>query len=609
MQDKRPSRTDNWVMIGQDLLKGGTNIKFKSSLRVKDFMRSNFIILNTDDPLQMAAEAIINGRTDGVPIVDGKGNMVGLLTKTTVLREVLAGTDLQTPVGQVMITNVFYTDPDEDVSQLITINVGNLPVVKDGKVLGIVTLSDTIRAYFSSLIVLREELYTIIDSTHNGILTVNEEDRVILLNKAAEDFLGLKQEDVFGTPITDILPESRLPEIMRSGSGEFGQKLTYKDRVFVSNQTPIVSNGEIIGAVAVFQDISELERISEELPYTKLIREELEQAQNLSEHYKEQLEKYGLMDKYVIRSQKSRDLADLCIRLGKVDATVLIQGESGAGKEIAAQIIHSSSSRCDRPMISINCASIPESLLESELFGYAPGAFTGAIRSGKPGIFETANGGTLFLDEVADLPLGLQAKLLRVIQEREITRVGSNTPISVDVRLITATNRDLREMVKRREFRQDLFFRLNVVPVTVPPLRERKAEIPFFVAHFLNKFNDKYSLNKRIDERTIKEMVNYDWPGNVRELENFIERVVVTYPGDVIRNISVQDIDSRINDMVDLDIFSGDALRTAVEKLEKYMIKNSLETLGSTRKAAHELGVSQPTIVRKAARYGIKIRE
>lgn len=718
----RSGGKDKWVMIGQGLLQDGANIIIKSSLKIKDFMRHNPSILNTHAPLRSAAEIIVNSKIDGVPIVDDSGCMVGLVTKTLVLREMLAGTDLEIPVSQIMITKVISTGPEEDVARLITVNVGNLPVVREGKVIGIVTLSDTIRAYFSSLMTLREELNTIIDSTHNGILTVNDEGKVILINKAAEDFLGLMREAVVGQPVSKVFPQSRMLEILKTGRADFGWKIVYGDRVFISNQTPVVSSGQIIGAVAVFQDISELELISEELNYTKQMKEELdaiiessfdgihvtdgggktlhvnrafsritgrthgelmgisvqelveegiysqpptsmvlsrrgpvtfsqisrpgntvmitanpvfdkqgslfrvvinardmteldilknqlEQAQNLTRHLREKLDKFNLADQYVIRSQKSRDLVDLCIRLGQVDATVLIQGESGVGKEITAQIIHSNSTRQSRPMISVNCAAIPEALLESELFGYAAGAFTGASKNGKPGIFETAHEGTLFLDEIAELPLNLQAKLLRAIQEKEITRVGSNSPITVDVRLIAATNRDLREMVQLKEFRKDLFYRLNVVPVVVPPLRERKAEIPFFVAHFLNKFNARYGFYKNIDERAIKDLMEYHWPGNVRELENLIERVVVTYPGQIIRHINLKEMDSGVNENMHIDLFAGYKLKTAVEQLEKYLIQSSLETFGSTRKVALELGVSQPTVVRKASKYGIKIRE
>jgi PAS domain S-box-containing protein len=712
---------EKWLTVAEYLSNLGRDLKIKSSLKVKDFMRYHPEFLTAKDSIRSAVEIMVNNSIDAVPIVDEAGDLQGIVTKTLVLREILNGIDLQQPISQIMISQVNSIGPEEDVSNLIAINVGNLPVLRDQTVVGMVTLSDTIRAYFSSLIALHAELNAVINSTHNGILTVNEAGEITLINKAAEWILGLKREDVVGKKISEVVPQSKLPEILASGQGRLGQKVVYQEKVFISNLTPVIGNKQIIGAVEVFQDISELEMISEELSYTKQIKEELsaiidssfdgfhitdnqgktlrinkaferitsipisdlmgktiaelvdagvychdvlklvlekrepvtisqeskpgntviitanpvfdeqgnlfrivinvrdiselndlrqqlEQARTLSHHYQEELNRYNLADQFVIRSKESRDLADLCVRLGQVDATVLIKGESGVGKEFAAQIIHSNSNRRDKPMIKVNCAAIPESLFESELFGYEPGAFTGASKEGKPGFFEAAHGGTLLLDEIGEMPLSTQAKLLRAIQDKVITRVGGTKPIKVDVRLIAATNRNLQEMVQNKEFRRDLYFRLNVIPVTVPPLRDRKVEIPFLVDHFVKRFNAKYGFKKRIDERQIKALMNYDWPGNVRELENLIERVLVTSPGNVIRHINLHDFDHADYEAINYEHFIGFKLQTAIEQLEKYLIQNSLETLGTTRKAAQELGVSQPTIVRKAAKYNIPLK-
>jgi len=712
---------EKWLTVAEYLSNLGRDLKIKSSLKVKDFMRYHPEFLTAKDSIRSAVEIMVNNSIDAVPIVDEAGDLQGIVTKTLVLREILNGIDLQQPISQIMISQVNSIGPEEDVSNLIAINVGNLPVLRDQTVVGMVTLSDTIRAYFSSLIALHAELNAVINSTHNGILTVNEAGEITLINKAAEWILGLKREDVVGKKISEVVPQSKLPEILASGQGRLGQKVVYQERVFISNLTPVIGNKQIIGAVEVFQDISELEMISEELSYTKQMKEELsaiidssfdgfhitdnqgktlrinkaferitsipisdlmgktiaelvdagvychdvlklvlekrepvtisqeskpgntviitanpvfdeqgnlfrivinvrdiselndlrqqlEQARTLSHHYQEELNRYNLADQFVIRSKESRDLADLCVRLGQVDATVLIKGESGVGKEFAAQIIHSNSNRRDKPMIKVNCAAIPESLFESELFGYEPGAFTGASKEGKPGFFEAAHGGTLLLDEIGEMPLSTQAKLLRAIQDKVITRVGGTKPIKVDVRLIAATNRNLQEMVQNKEFRRDLYFRLNVIPVTVPPLRDRKVEIPFLVDHFVKRFNAKYGFKKRIDERQIKALMNYDWPGNVRELENLIERVLVTSPGNVIRHINLHDFDHADYEAINYEHFIGFKLQTAIEQLEKYLIQNSLETLGTTRKAAQELGVSQPTIVRKAAKYNIPLK-
>ena len=710
---------DPWLSIVNHLISDGTTIIVKSSLKVRDFMRPNPWTLTVNDTLQDSLDIIINRKIDGVPVLDDSGFLVGLVTKTLVLRELSNNRPLDYPLKNMMRTDIVVTGPDEDVSTLITVSVGNLPVVDKGRVVGIVTLSDTIRAYFSSVLKLKEELNTIIDSMHNGLISVNEEGNIVLFNTAAESLFQLSREQVVGKPVMSVVPQSRLNEVLMTGQRESG-KLNFKDKLLISNRTPLISNNKVIGAVAVLQDISELEMISEELSYTKrmkdeldaiidssydgiyvtdgeghtlrvneaysrltgvpchelvgrnirdlleegifnqsatlavlerkervtisqelkngtsilvtgnpifdksgnivrvvtnardltdldTLRQQLQQAENLTKHFQVELNKYKLSDEYVIHSQKMKDLVELSIRLGQVDTTVLIQGESGVGKDVIAKTIHRYSLRGDKPLISINCAAIPESLLESELFGYAPGAFTGAKKDGKIGIFEIAHQGTLFLDEIGDLPFHLQSKLLRVIQQREITRIGSTTPVKIDVRLIAATNRDLWEMVLRKEFRRDLFYRLNVVPLYVPPLRERKEEVPYLAAFYLKHFNDKYGFNKRLDAKAVKSLINYDWPGNVRELENLIERLIVTCAGDTIKDAGLPD--PEIQDSITINLPSASLLKNAVEELEACMIQDAINRCGSTRKAAAELGVSQPTIVRKAAKYGINLRE
>ena len=710
---------DPWMSIVSDLIREGTTIIVKSSLKVRDFMRPNPWTLRVNDTLQDSVDIIINRKIDGVPILDDSGLLVGLVTKTLVLRELSRGRPLDYPLKNMMRTNIAVTGPDEDVSTLITISVGNLPVVDNGRVVGIVTLSDTIRAYFSSVLKLKNELNTIIDSMHNGLISVNEEGDIVLFNTAAESLFGLKRDQVVGKPVLSVVPQSRLNEVLKTGQRESG-KLTFQDRLLISNRTPIISNNRVIGAVAVLQDISELELISEELSFTKrmkdeldaiidssydgiyvtdgggrtlrvneaysrltgipchelvgrnigdlvaegvfsqsatlavlergervtisqelknganilvtgnpifdgsggivrvvanardlteldTLRQQLQQAENLTKHFQVELNKYKLSDEYVIHSQKMKDLTELSIRLGQVDTTVLIQGESGVGKEVIAKTIHRYSLRNNKPLISINCAAIPESLLESELFGYVPGAFTEAKKEGKPGIFEIAHQGTLFLDEIGDLPFHLQSKLLRVIQQREITRIGSTSPVKIDVRLIAATNHDLWEMVLKKEFRRDLFYRLNVVPLYVPPLRERREDVPFLIAFYLKKFNDKYGFNKQLDGKAVKSLVNYDWPGNVRELGNLIERLVVTCAGNTIKEVGLPALEPQGQIAVCLP--SSPSLKDALEEVEVCLIQDALNRCGSTRKAAAELGVSQPTIVRKAAKYGISLRE
>ncbi len=692
-------------------------------MKIRDIMTTNPVTLTGLQTLREAARMFIDKRIDGAPIINENGDLEGLITKSHVLRAASEGTDMDVPISMVMERQVTFVTPDHELDNLLNIEVGRLPVIENGRLVGIVTRSDLARAYYSSARDLEQEMAAVISSVHNAIVTVDQYGKVRVFNAAAEKLFGVSADEVVGQPLTTILPQSTLARIVETGRTEFSQKLIYDDRTLVSNRTPINVDGNIIGAVAVIQDISELEQISQELKSTRELKEELdaiinssfdgmyitdgqgttlrineaysritgirkeevvgktmdelvndgvydqsvtvlvmerkepvtisqevrtgksvlvtgnpifdeqgnlfrvvtnvrditelnslrqqlEHAMGLRMHYEEQLSRYHITDNYIIRSQKSRDMIDLILRLGQVDSTVLIQGESGVGKELVAEILHSNSLRKDKPLVRINCGAIPESLLESELFGYEDGAFTGAKKGGKMGIFEIANMGTLFLDEIGELPLQLQVKLLRVIQEKELTRVGGTKPIKVDVRLIAATNRDLWDMVSKNLFRKDLFYRLNVVPVNVPPLRERKEEIPAFAAHFVRLFNRRYELNKRLDRSVIEKLIEYDWPGNVRELENVIERALVTTPGEVIMNIVLPNDDTEMNQTVERERvpIGHKHLKPAVEALEKHMIYHALSELRSTRKAAVELGVSQPTIVRKAARYGIQTR-
>ncbi len=292
-------------------------------------------------------------------------------------------------------------------------------------------------------------------------------------------------------------------------------------------------------------------------------------------------------------------------KVAQVTSTVLILGESGVGKEVVARFIHNASLRRNAPFITINCGAIPQNLLESELFGYEAGAFTGAKRDGKPGMIEIASLGTLFLDEISDLPLDLQVKLLQVIQERRLTRVGGIQPIEVDIRIIAATNRDLAGMVEKGEFRADLFYRLNVVPIVIPPLRNRRDDVIPLIYHFLAKHNSAHGYNKTISREARESLTRYSWPGNVRELENLMERLIVTLEGE---EISVEDLPAYVKGEADTGslnvIVKGIMpLREAVEEVERQIIKHAQEKHETTYDMAEALGVNQSTVVRKIKKY------
>lgn len=568
-----------------------------------------------------------------------------------------------------------------------------------------------------------KEINALIDSMYNPVLVIDELGCLIACNESAERIIRHSKEQVLGKPLTAILEKSRLHTILKTGKTESVQKIAIGDQTYISNRTPVKIDGKIVGAMAVLQDISELEHISSELSVTRnlsqeltaiiessfdgiyvtdgnaktirvnksyeritglrreelidrtmhelvadgffnesvtlkvlstkqpeslvqhirsgktlmvtgtpvfdekgsislvvtnvrdvtelhLLQKKLKAMESLQNRYLEELtqlkKRTGNDGKYIIISKKMADVHALALRLAKVDSTVLIQGESGVGKEVVADIIHSASPRKGKPLMKISCAAIPEHLLESELFGYSEGAFTGAKKSGRPGLFEMADKGTLLLDEIGEMPLGLQAKLLRVVQEKQCLRIGSSEPVSVDVRILAATNRNLKTMVSRKEFRKDLFFRLNVVPIHIPPLRERKEAIAGFVQHFLKKLNTKYGYDKTFSPKAMDCLYHYDWPGNVRELENLIERVVVVTPGSEITPESLPGRLTETKPSALLPKYHYTSLRAAINEFEKNIISQVLKEQGSTRKAARVLGVNQSTIVRKAGRYGLR---
>jgi len=298
------------------------------------------------------------------------------------------------------------------------------------------------------------------------------------------------------------------------------------------------------------------------------------------------------------------------LRVSRVDSTVLLQGPSGAGKDVFARLLYRLSARRDEPMVSVNCGAIPENLLESEFFGYKKGAFTGAGNSGKAGLFEQANHGILFLDEVGELPINLQVKLLQVIQDRRCRRLGDVKDIDLDVRVIAATNRDLRSMVSEGLFRADLFYRLYVVPISIPALNERREDILPLSLMFLNQYNLKYKVNRTLGHELMSVLETYDWPGNVRELQNVVERMVVTADAETLTPKHLpESILHSCGDLIPTSYPDSTMnLKEARERLEYDLIKRAVIKTGNSRKAAKLLGVDHSTVVRKAQRYGLDIR-
>lgn len=368
------------------------------------------------------------------------------------------------------------------------------------------------------------------------------------------------------------------------------------------------ASGEILRVISFSHDLTELKHLKED--YEKL-RTTMEIYQSEIQELREK--DHGL-EEMVIQSKSIQRIWQLVQRVAKSDASVVFLGESGVGKTVFARALHNGSPREKETFIEVNCGAIPESLFESEMFGYESGSFTGANKKGKPGLIELADKGTLFLDEIGELPLPVQAKLLKVLQEKEVTRVGGIKSKTIDFRLIASTNQDLEQMVKQGKFRQDLFYRLNVISITIPPLRDRQEDIASLAHFYLQKFNEKYKMNKFFHAATTKELVAYDWPGNVREIQNMIERLVITsetntiYPDSLpfyIQQERHQKTDSSFFDELEE---RGTTLREALEEVEIRWLKRAVRQYKTTYEMAEYLGLNQSNVVRKLKKYGINAK-
>ncbi|RJR34801.1 MAG: PAS domain S-box protein [Desulfobacteraceae bacterium] len=688
-------------------------------MKTSDVMNADPFCLHANDTVQYAATKFREKRIDAAPVIDETGKAVGLFTKTHLFHVVEGGHDGTGSVGQWMTAPVKTVPLHGAAEDLLKGKLHAAPVVdSQGRVVGLLTRDNVRDSLLMEFEKSHEKLKTVLESSYNAIIAIDAKGFVTNWNSAAERITGIDRTEANGRLLNDVLPMSELMTVLKNGRTKRGQKLQLGQTLAITNRAPIIKGGEIVGAVAVLQDISDLESIAAELKTTRELNKELDAiidsvyeglyitdgqantlkinkaytrmtgikaeevlGRNMKElvdngyysqsvsllvlekkkpvtimhvikgkkkylitgnpvfnekneifrvvttvrdvselnRLKQKLEtaeklsaKYHLeiqhlrsqqmkQTEFIERSEKMKDVLNVAYQAAQGNATVLILGETGVGKELVGRYIHKNSPRNQAPFINVNCAAIPENLLESELFGYEKGAFTDATTS-KPGMFELADTGTIFLDEIGDLAFGLQGKLLRVLQEKEVTRIGGTKHRRLDIRIIAATNRDLGKLVKEGTFREDLFYRLNVIPILIPPLRVRKEEIPYLANHFLAILNKQYGRSKSMRDRDMEILMQYTWPGNIRELRNIIERWIVIDNEDLVSLVHLE------NEGMPASFQQADKavrLRDAVSEIEKRLLTQALEK-GSTRKAARQLGISQPSLLRRARKYGIE---
>ncbi|MBB6284977.1 sigma-54 interaction domain-containing protein [Geobacillus subterraneus] len=448
-----------------------------------------------------------------------------------------------------------------------------------------------------------EWLLAILQSIHDGVLVIDDQEIVRLVNPEYTNITGVEADEIIGKRLRDVRPNAQLPETLRDGRVRVGVYRKEGEKEYVVDMAPIIVNHRVIGAVSICKGLTEVHKLARELKRNKEKLSELKRT--VDSIYQA---KYTFQH-IVGRSRQLTEMIRIAKRAAESDLPVLIMGESGTGKELFAQAIHQASARAERPFVPVNCAAIPDSLLESELFGYVEGSFTHAKKGGKIGLFELADKGTIFLDEIGDLPYDLQAKLLRVLQEKTIRKVGDTREKAIDVRIIAATNKDLHQLVMKQYFREDLFYRLHVITLHLPPLRERKEDIPVLIESMLQSAatsaqHPVYSLSSE----ALALLQSYDWPGNIRELKNAIDYAICMTDKTEIHLHHLPPSISKGQAVCQPPV-PAQPLKKVLEETERRLILETLHQFGSDvegkRKTAKALGMSLATLYNKLKKLGI----
>ncbi len=569
-------------------------------------------------------EAILDSVHEGIIVIEKAGRIVLINKAAARAVGVSQAEALRRHIGEIMphtgLTEVLREGQMQGHGKIVIKDrpfiISSTPIRYDSEIWGAVGIfhevpapesgPETMEAYPKMVKELHEigkELELIIESSNDGLYITDGKGITLRVNRPFEEITGIRADEVVGRQMRELVDEGFFSEsvTLEILSRKLPRPVTKiyslrNGKYVISTGRPVFDErGEIYRVVTNMRDITHFRDFEKRLAETRSALEKYraEATRLRSEFLKE--------EDAVARSKTMFRVLDMVKQVAPYPTTVLVTGESGVGKEVVAKLLHVYSGRHDGPFIKVNCGAIPESLIESELFGYEPGAFTGAARKGKPGMLELADNGTLFLDEIGELALDMQVKLLQVIQDQTVMRLGGVSSRSVSVRFIAASNRDLPDMVEQKLFREDLYYRLNVVKIDVPPLRDRKGDIPALALHFLNTYCTEYKINKKISPQAMEVLRAYPWPGNVRELKNVIESLVVLAPGPVISPEHLpQEINTHVQGKQRLVSVTGLVpLKDAVAEVEAQLITRAVRECGSIRKAAKALHVAHSTLLRK----------
>jgi transcriptional regulator with PAS, ATPase and Fis domain len=562
------------------------------------------LVLGCHQTVQEAIQLFSEHGIAAVDVVDEHGRSVGRCTWRMLLRAIAKEMDRMALIGDVLAAFSMdgKTEPKEDSME-----------TSDGEGdSGAAAELERLRRELEETHRLAETMKTVLDAAYEGVVVVDGNGMVREINRAYCQFLGIRREDAIGKHVTEVIENTRLHICVQSGIPERGYIQKIYGQPMVVHRIPIWRDGKVIGAVGmlIFQGVSEVYAIFQRLQ--ELSREASRKEKNEAEASKQEVVASAAVgvERIIGRHPTIAAVKQMIRRAARVPSTVLITGESGTGKEVVARAIHEAGAHADGPFVSVNCAAIPEALLEAELFGYEDGAFTGAKKGGKPGKFQLAHGGTLFLDEIGDMPLAMQAKILRVLEEKKVEKVGGLSETEVDVRIIAATNKPLEKMVRDGTFREDLFYRLNIIRIHLPPLRERKTDIPALLAHHMERLCRQFGVvSKSFAKEAMEVLINYSWPGNIRELVNVVEWLISMVEGENIERehlpAYLSTIHPSVTPMPDGGANIADRWKEIVYQSERERIAAALVAAnGNKAEAARRLGIHRSTLYEKLKKYG-----
>lgn len=576
--------------------------------KVRDIMNKDFIKVKVGETIDDAMKKMIEYFKDEVLVVDENGGLSGIFTRYDLAKLKKQSTvSFSDSVVDHINRDVITLSPDISAREardlMLKYKIGRIPVVEDGQVIGVLTSNNIRDTFYVKVDEMYELQNHIINNLHEGVCVCDNLGFVKYWNKSSELLYNIKSEDIIGKHIGVLFPNAMTMKVLKEGTPiQNVQHEPVKGKSVILSVIPIYgAKGELMGVVSTDRDITEVVTLSNQLEKAK------EKVEFFEDAYKKEIAESYNFASIIGKSKGIIDAIALLQKVAPTSASVLITGESGTGKEVFAKAIHQASGRTG-PFVAINCSAIPEHLLESELFGYVEGAFTGAVKKGKIGKFELANNGTLFLDEIGDMPVEMQAKLLRVLQDGIVFRLGSEKGISTDTRIIAATNKNLKELIKEKKFRDDLFYRLAVVQIELPSLRERKEDIRELINLFISQASEKDNLKIReVEDIVYSALENYKWEGNIRELKNVVQRMAILSNEGVISLDCVPEYILSAGSPVRDSVVNDYDLQRIVEEVEKKAIREIMElTKGNKQQAAKMLNIKRATLYYKLNQYGFQ---